>query len=86
MGETEQGHCGKMGHFSLPILEGAEFFGAEFLIFKDLKFSVSFVSFVTFVSLGGLRGGALYLTDRSVSQNLHTPEPGQSIYFSLRSR
>jgi len=59
--ETEKDRCGKMRHFSLPILEGAEFFGAEFLIFKDLKFSVAFVSFVTFVSLEGLRGGAIYL-------------------------
>ncbi len=39
-----------MAHFPLAILEKPKFFGAEFLIFEDLKFSVPFVSFVTFVS------------------------------------
>ncbi len=49
-----------MAHFSLTILEESKFLGAELLIFKDLKFSVPFVSFVTFVSLGGFRRGAIY--------------------------
>ncbi len=51
----------KMGHLSLAILEESKFFGADFLIFEDLKFSVSFVSFVTFVSFRALRRGAMYL-------------------------